>query len=161
MTTVNLTRAQISIILDAIPCREVPQDSSNSFEKEPPPPPPPPPIPAVAIKRTASLVSLTLKDLPNVANDQIVSTITGTLVAPAPNFKTSTQRRLQRIYRKHNQSQQQQTTSKHPTKNENESKNNGTSLNMMPNLLEMAMFASPLPSTTPPLDTGESIVFSS
>ena len=119
------------------------------------------------VKRTASFVSLTLKDVPSAYHDPSVPTISGTLVSQTPVFKTLTQRRLQRMYRRHHQQQQQQQTlyphpHPHPKLSSRIESEQITSISppvvAMPNLMELAMRASPLPNIAGSIDSGKRLL---
>ena len=121
------------------------------------------------VKRTASFVSLTLKDVPSAYHDPSVPTISGTLVSQTPVFKTLTQRRLQRMYRRHHQQQQQQQTlyphphpHPHPKLSSRIEIEQLTSTSppvmAMPNLMELAMRASPLPNIAGSIDSGKRLL---
>lgn len=98
-------------------------------------------------KRTASFVCLTVKDFPTLANDQSISSITGTLTSHTPIFKTLPQRRVQR--NPHRQQQQQQPRVK-PSNGLEIDKMPGISppIPPMPNLMELATRSTPLPNLT-------------
>ena len=113
------------------------------------------------VKRTASFVSLTLKDVPNAYHDPSVSTISGTVVAQTPIFKTLNQRRLQRMYRRNHQQQQQPTPQQHTklTSRVEIEQISSTPPPMvtMPNLMELAMRSSPLPNIAGSIDSGKRV----
>ena len=98
------------------------------------------------IKRTASFVSLNLKDLPTPTNDQLVSTISGTIVSQTSIFKNLPTRRIQHMPRRQQQQQNKPLLSTESDRVLNTSPSNPS----MPNLTELATHTSPLlilPST--------------
>lgn len=104
------------------------------------------------IKRAPSFISLTLKDLPDPPPDQSVSTISGTHVNQTATFKTLTQRRLQRLYRRHhsqNPSQPLKTT------NKVEIDSFHTASPAVPNLMDLALRTTPILNHSTSIESGE------
>lgn len=160
-------RADRVFSVDTVPARErAVMETSLVIEKD---------TPAVnttqpMVKRTASFVSLTLKDVPSAYHDPSVSTISGTLVSQTPVFKTLTQRRLQRMYRRHHQQQQQQQQTFYPHPHPHPHPKLSSRIESeqisstpppavaMPNLMELAMRASPLPNIAGSIDSGKRLL---
>lgn len=95
-------------------------------------------------KRAApSFVCLNLNDAQTLPNDQLISTISGTLVSQTPVFKTLPQRRLQRNHHR----QQQKLKSSNGLEIDKMPLTSSPPL-AMPNLLELATRSTHLPNLT-------------
>lgn len=104
------------------------------------------------IKRAPSFISLTLKDLPDPPADQSVSTISGNHINQTATFKTLTQRRLQRLYRRHhsqNPSQPLKTT------NKVEIDSIHAASPAVPNLIDLALRTTPILNHSSSIESGE------
>ncbi len=97
------------------------------------------------VKRTASFVCLNLNDVPILPNDQLISTISGTLVSQSPLFKTLPNRRFQRPSRQQQQSAPQKARSSNSLEIDKMPHIASPTL-AMPNLLELATRTTPLPN---------------
>lgn len=139
-----------SCVSDNLPIRErVRDDNSLPIEKDSTTT-----AQATAMKRTASLISLTLKDLPHVFNENSIQASVGTNGSPSLMFKTSTQRRLQRFSRRH-----QQLTlpdNKSTLRAEKETKQSSTlNSSTMPPLMEVSLHTPTLHNLQTTADIGQ------